>query len=210
MAVKIIVSLPRNDLALAKVAFDCGADQVKVHANVEHKASGTRFGTWQEELPIIREILALGLTGLMPGSVETLSPQDMVEAEQLGIAFIDIYNTDMPAWMLDSTLPKMIAIGHGSSLEEVTQANALGANFIEASVVSYTDYGKPLTVYDLGLYRQIVQASPKPVYVPSQKRLVPDDLKRLSDIGVQGVILGTLSLGSTPDSFRTLLPLFLK
>ena len=40
----LIMSLPKNDPALCRAAFEAGADAVKVHINVEHRASGSRFG----------------------------------------------------------------------------------------------------------------------------------------------------------------------
>ena len=45
----LIMSLPYNDPALCRAAFEAGADVVKVHINVEHRASGTHFGRLAEE-----------------------------------------------------------------------------------------------------------------------------------------------------------------
>ena len=40
----LAVSLPLNDIALAKAAEEAGADALKIHINVHHDASGTHFG----------------------------------------------------------------------------------------------------------------------------------------------------------------------
>ena len=45
----LIMSLPDNDPALCRAAFEEGADVVKVHINVEHRASGTHFGRLAQE-----------------------------------------------------------------------------------------------------------------------------------------------------------------
>ena len=44
----LVVSLPSNNLELAKAALDGGAQAVKVHCNVWHRASGHTFGTYAE------------------------------------------------------------------------------------------------------------------------------------------------------------------
>ena len=42
----LVVSLPRNDVELATAAANAGANALKVHMNVAHRASGTHFGTY--------------------------------------------------------------------------------------------------------------------------------------------------------------------
>ena len=42
---QLFVSLPANDIKLAETALASGADGLKVHINVGHRASGNRFGT---------------------------------------------------------------------------------------------------------------------------------------------------------------------
>ena len=64
----LIVSLPRNDRDLARAAIDSGADLLKVHVNVHHRASGTAFGSLQEEMDRLNAILDLHVpTGLVVG-----------------------------------------------------------------------------------------------------------------------------------------------
>ena len=46
---ELIVSLPSNDPAMAQAATGAGADAVKLHMNVTHDASGTRFGSFAED-----------------------------------------------------------------------------------------------------------------------------------------------------------------
>ena len=41
----LIVSLPENSLELALAAVEGGADALKVHCGVKHKASGVEFGS---------------------------------------------------------------------------------------------------------------------------------------------------------------------
>lgn len=55
----VIAALPRNDLALAEAALEGGAQAVKVHCNVWHRASGNTFGTFAENRTFLRELIAL-------------------------------------------------------------------------------------------------------------------------------------------------------
>ena len=52
----LIASLPGNRLDLAKAAVECGADVVKVHMNVQHRASGLHFGTFEVDKETLQEI----------------------------------------------------------------------------------------------------------------------------------------------------------
>ena len=44
----VIAALPRNDLALAEAALEGGAQAVKVHCNVWHRASGNTLAPLQK------------------------------------------------------------------------------------------------------------------------------------------------------------------
>ena len=67
----LIMSLPYNDPALCRAAFEAGADVVKVHINVEHRASGTHFGRLAEEREALEEMLShrAGPMGLVLGGI---------------------------------------------------------------------------------------------------------------------------------------------
>ncbi|MBI5631329.1 MAG: hypothetical protein HY921_10660 [Elusimicrobia bacterium] len=206
-----LISLPQNDPELARLAFAAGADAVKVHLNVHHHASGTRFGPWAEEEGKIRAIIkeASGPVGLMPGAESPAGPEDMRQALDAGIDFIDIYDHHMPAWMLELPAGLMIAAGHGASLDDVKAMDELGMDFLEASVIPTADYGKPLMVKDLELYRQLATAARSPVFVPTQKKIEPREVAVLKRAGVRGLILGAIVLGNTAESFQANLARFL-
>lgn len=208
----IIASLPQNDPEMARAAFSAGADAVKLHVNVHHRASGTRFGSWAEERPRIKRILseAKGAVGLMAGAEQTVTPQEMAEAIRAGVSFIDIYDFDMPAWMLGVPASIMAAAGDGYTLERLKALEALGLDCLEASIMPHTEYGKRLSVRDLEDYRLIARAIKKPVFVPSQKKLAPDDLAWLKKAGVRGVLLGAICLGGTTESLAEILPRFVE
>jgi len=178
--------------------------------NVHHKASGNRFGSWEEEKSIIREILEIssGPVGIMPGAGPTATREELEEAARLGIDFFDIYDFDCPAWMLGLPLARMIAVGADYALDRVTALEEVGLDILEASIVPTENYGKSLSVQDLERYRLIAKATSRPVIVPSQKRIEPGDLPLLRKVGVAGVMLGTISLGDSEECFRERLPAY--
>ena len=85
----VVVSLPANDLDLARAALDAGAQAIKVHCNVWHRASGHTFGTYAENREFLRQLITMCgevPVGLVPGGAETfITPGERRELEQMGL-----------------------------------------------------------------------------------------------------------------------------
>jgi hypothetical protein len=212
----LIVSLPRNDLDLARAAAEAGADFVKVHMNVEHRASGTRFGTFAEEADTVRRILA-GIdkpVGLMPGADPTALPsnEELAQLNSEGLAFVDIYTHHMPLRFLD--LPRelriVVAFSHFDGFVEpmffqthLTWPVGDGPNRIwmaEASICDPADYGKPFTWHDMRRIRIMQEYVDVPLIVPTQKAITPHDAAWLARDGAGGLMIGAIVTGTTVDS----------
>ena len=204
----LIVSLPANDAGLASAAAESGADMLKIHLNVEHRASGARFGGWADEAARIREIIgAVNIpVGVMPGADKVASREDWDEMIDAGIAFFDIYAHHMPGWMWNLQVKKMPAISEVPPAHFIlTLCGGAGeeghrADWLEASVVDPGDYGKPLTASDLASYKFIADAVDTPVVVPTQKKIEPSDLPLLNRIGVRGLMIGAIVTGASVQS----------
>ena len=72
------VSLPHNEPELAQAALEAGADVLKVHIAADHFASGTRFGTLEEEGERIAQIIAAAKdkpVGIVPGDALEVMPR---------------------------------------------------------------------------------------------------------------------------------------
>jgi len=209
----VVVSPPRNEAAMVAAAFAAGADACKVHLNVTHRASGTRFGSYDEERASIEACIRAnddpGPVGVMPGADVTASRAEMERLFDAGIDFFDVYDHHCPAWMLALPMCAMVAVGPDHTSDQVRALARLGMDVLEASIVQPDDYGKPLTVRDLERYWLLCQATDHPVVVPSQKRLTPEDLPLLRETGVRGVILGTISLGDSAETIAERLPAFI-
>ncbi len=200
----LIMSLPANEPALAQAAFEAGADAVKVHINVRHFASGAAFSSLADERAALESMLARasGPMGIVLGDTASAAARDLDGACTLPFSFVSAYAKHAPARLLDKRIARMIACGADDSADDAALLAQTGADVLEASVVPREEYGQPLTLCDLAVYRALCGAVGIPVVVPSQKALVPEDVRRLRDVGVRGVMIGAVVTGNTEAGIR--------
>jgi len=202
----LIVSLPANSPELAQAAADGGADALKVHLNVRHEASGTRFGALSEERANLEAIIGLGLpTGVVPGAGDQLpSPEEIDAVAAMGMDFFDLYAHDMPAWLVGfSGMTRAIALDHSWDAGSLRQYAALGFELIEAAVVPHEGYGRPLSVADLASYRRLRESTDLPLIVPTQRAIRPEEAPMLvGPIGINAIMIGVIVTGREPRSLR--------
>ena len=198
----LIVSLPRNDPALARAATDGGADVLKVHVNVRHMASGTVFGTLAQERPHLEQILALGLpTGLVPGEAQMLTPEEMPEIRRMGFAFLDAFIDTIRPHLYDAGIPVVPALPHSSDERYLAQARDLPGKWVEAAVVAPEGYGRPPEQADFAALRRVGEVTRKRLIVPTQRRIGRDDVARYFEIPqVIALMIGAIVTGLEPDT----------
>lgn len=199
----LIVSLPVNSVELAVAAVTGGADAVKVHVNVEHRASGTHFGSFVEErqrlLAIAQATGGSVSLGIMPGAHTVASPDELKELSAAGFEFLDCYAHDLPAcYLADQGLKKMLACDSSFRCDEAKWFASLGADAVEASIIEPEGYGRPLMSNDLARYRSLVESSRLPVVVPTQRRIQPEEVSLLGRAGVSGIMIGAIVTGKEP------------
>lgn len=202
----LIVSLPGNDLALARAAWEEGADALKVHYNVGHRASGNHFGSLGEYTEVFRAIRAAfgGPFGVVPsGSIEGTRREDVERLAGMGFDFYSIYAHHLPSFMLsDLGLESTFAINAEYDVSLVASAAHFGFTALEASIIPGNEYGTPLSFADVLHYRQLVLQAGVPVLVPSQRKLVPEDVPVLHHSGIKAIMLGAIVTGKTEDELR--------
>ncbi|GAA4527075.1 hypothetical protein [Nonomuraea ferruginea] len=200
----VLVSLPRNETALAQAASDAGADGLKVHTNVRHRASGTDFGPLDAEREALRGILALGVpTGLVVGAAGSVSIAEMAAAREMGFDYFDVYAADAPAGYVEACGPvtPMVALGPGDGPSQARAMVRRGCGALELSTLEPDRYGTPLSLATLARLEAVASAVDVPVVVPSQHALVPDDLASLRDAGAAAVLLGAVVTGADTAEF---------
>lgn len=204
----LIASLPVNDPELVRASLEGGADVIKVHINLKHRASANQIGTLAEERSSLQEILKIAKEvpcGIVPAaSPEEVKAEEIAELVEMGFDFISLYLRDAPVGLLPSAdqLERMLALSSEDPLEMATSLDGLDIQVLEASIMHKESYGQPLTFRDLAQYRQLRQTTHLPLVIPSQHAFAPAALADLAAIGAEAVMLGTIVAGTTPQSWR--------
>jgi len=202
----LLVSLARNDAELARAAMRGGAHGVKVHINVEHFASGTKFGSLEEEHENLARIVEVvrekdGSIGIVPGGNPFASQDDFAQLSEMGVDYFDAYPADAPAWTLaQKDLDVMLAAFHGAEISTLQKLETLGMTLCEASIMHHDDYGKDLSALDLARYAELAQNLKSPIIIPSQKKIVPRDVEALKATGARALLIGAIVTGRDADS----------
>jgi hypothetical protein len=210
----LIVSLPINSLKLAEAAVRGGADALKVHIHIHHEASGTYFGSLEQERSVLESILALGLpTGIVVGANTAMaSQQEVADIIAMGFQAVDAYAQYMPAWMLSlDGIAKMVAVGESTSPAAVEALETIGMDVLEAAIVPASGYGQPLTVDDLATYCVLRDAVASPIVVPTQRAIRIHDVPLLfNSCEVNALMIGAIVTGKEPDTLESATTLYKK
>ena len=211
---ELIVSLPQNDVDMARAAADAGAHALKVHMNVEHTASGTRFGSFAEESDRVREIItAVDIpVGLMPGANPKALPtaEELTSLAEAGLDFVDIYTHHMPLWFIGLPLKLIVALSefegfveqpfYATHLFTSAEQSANRIYMCEASIFPKDEYGQPFTYHDYRRLRILQEYVDVPLVVPTQKAITPDDACWLKRSGTGALMIGAVVTGSSLES----------
>ncbi|OXM16842.1 hypothetical protein [Paenibacillus herberti] len=203
---QLFVSLPANDPVLAQAALAEGADGLKVHINVEHRASGMTFGSLVDNQDAISGIRSLydGPLGIVPGgSIESVNQEEIEALPELGVDFTSIYAFHMPSFLLRfPKLARTFAIDSSFDPRFLEGAASFGVEALEASIIPGEEYGMPLSFADLLKYRWLVEHTKLPVIVPSQRKIVPADVPALINSGIRVLLIGAVVFGNDADGIR--------
>lgn len=199
----LVVSLPSNDLDLAKAALEGGAQAVKVHCNVWHRASGHTFGTYAENREFLRQLIALCgdvPVGLVPGGADAfISAEERKELEAMGLGFFSSYCHHLPCHMMESSsLSKMVAIDYTYTDSTLAAIRASDIDVLECSVQPGENYGTDLNFADILRYSHIAANAGKPCLIPTQRKIKPSEVKHLHRAGCKAVMIGAIVMGKEP------------
>ena len=207
----LIASLPANDYRLAQAAWDNGADAVKVHINVEHRASGTSFGSYAKERERLEKILEVsrGPVGIVAGGGPEPAERDIGKAVGAGFDFISIYAHHAALGLLEPGVTRMFAADYSYSMDEIRRLERY-ADILEASVIAPDNYGDRLNLRDLVKYGRLRDAVSIPVVIPTQKNIIPAEVQLLCEAGASAIMIGAIVAGKTADSYGRATAVFRK
>lgn len=199
----LVVSLPSNSLGLAEAALEGGAQAVKVHCNVWHRASGHTFGTYGENREFLRQLIRLCgdvPVGLVPGGGDAfINEAERLELEKMGLDFFSSYSHHLPCQMMESkVLAKMVAIDCTYNQNTLDAVRRSAIDVLECSVQPGENYGTDLNYADILRYSDIVEKSGKPCLIPTQRKIKPGEVKHLYDAGCKAVMIGAIVMGKEP------------
>lgn len=203
--ISLIVSLPENNVEFAKAALLAGADILKIHINVEHRASKTRFGSLTEELETIRKIISLCKEqnkpiGIVAGGHNKIPMTEIDEIINEGFNFISLYDKHMNPLIFNKDIYKMVAIDDNYKIEYVKAYDKLPIDVLECSIMDPETYGGELTVREILQYQSIRSTTSKPIVIPTQRNITPEQALILQQIGINAIMIGAIVTGKTKDS----------
>lgn len=196
----LVVSLPANCIDLVKAALEGGAQAIKVHMNVWHRASGNTFGGYKENKAFMGELISLCgnvPVGLVPGGADAfITNEERLELETMGLSFFSCYSQHLPPFMMESKkLSKMVAIDRTYSQNTLDAVKSSEIDILEASIIPGESYGAPLFYADVLRYGDLAAKTGKPVLIPTQKKIRPCEVKHLCEAGCKAVMTGAVVMG---------------
>jgi len=195
----VLLSLGRHDIELAKAGVDAGVFGLKFHLNAYHRASGNRFGSFEEERPFIEQLAKLGKPMLVMSGQETQPTLEELDAlADYGVEGWNIYVKHVQPHMYRSKLRPILALDSDSGEAELKRIAAIPGAMLEASVTRFAEYGEAVNEADLARYREIAMQSGLPMIAPSQKRFTAADVPELRAAGIGALLLGVIVTGLDP------------
>jgi hypothetical protein len=91
------------------------------------------------------------------------------------------------------------------SLDEISAiASFPWVDDIEASIIPVSEYGAFLSWRDLSRYVQLKKVLHKPLIIPSQRHIRPEDVPALVSLGLKNFLMGAVALGRNPEQIERL------
>jgi len=212
----IIGSPSTNDYSTVKAFLDGGINIIKLHLNMIHPVSKEKIYSYEKEKEKILKLVIdypYVLWGLVPGNLLT-NRQEFEEIDyselEVFFDFIDLFYHSFTPHYLNCNLDKMVAIDRVLEKEQLEIFNKFKIFGIEASIVGKENYGLPLTLEDLLNYKSLVEKTDIPVFIPTQKKILPSDLPTLYSIGAKGLVLGQISTSFDVEQIKKTVDKFME
>ena len=198
----LLVALPANSVALAEAAERNGAHALKTHINMTHKASHVRFGTLDEEQEVLTAILQRVKVpvGIVPGASLDVDAAMIARLAEMGFDFFDMFAHFMtPQLFAVPGISRMAAVDSSFDWKTIDELTKRDVQMLEGAIIPSAGYGERLSIVDLARYRLLRAKTHVPLIIPSQRSLMPEDVRSLHDTGAEAVMIGVLSTGTKPE-----------
>jgi hypothetical protein len=192
-AMPLAVALPRNDDTLARAALEAGAAALVLPPNAPGgetimKLAGERpCGAFAEDRLTLAALAALAETGF---------------------DFIVLYAHHAPADLQAVNMGRIIAVDHTCDERLIATLNVLDVDAVLAAILPPAEQGQPLTFQAVMRYRLLADLVRKPLILPAQAALRPEDVATLWHAGAEALLLSGPVLGENAASLRTTIAAF--
>jgi len=195
--------LNSRDFAIA--CEDAGVDAVIFHLN-QDVGGGVRFAGLEIEEDSIKDSLSVLKipAGISIGDTRALLYDDWEAIAKMGFSFVNMFAHQLPSFVWDDQrFEKLVSIGPGYILEQVKALSEFDSvSGIVAALTPNQGIGLPFTMLDGTTLKLVTKLSSKPVFLPTQRDIRPQDLKRLRDLGSSGLLLTSTVYGDSVDSCK--------
>jgi len=209
----LIGDLHVNSPQFAVACEEAGADAVLLHLNQDAQG-GARFGGWEIEEQSIKDTFSVLKipAGISIGDNRLMLTSDWEAVVGVGFSFVNMLAHQLPTFVWeDPRINKVVSIGPGYLFEQVRSiADFPNTSAIVASLTPSQLIGLPLTLLDVTTLGLICKLSQKPVLMPTQRLIRPDDVGLMKNQGCKGVIASSTIYGESPDGCREQISLFRK
>lgn len=198
----IIVALPMNSVEMAVAAEKNGADAIKTHIRMTHRASKVEFGTLEQEGSKLKEIIEAVTVpvGIVPGATLDVSTEDIKALVDMKFDFYDMFVTFIRPQLYEvDGISIMGAVDSSFDFDTIESLSRKPIQMMELAIIPSTGYGEPLSVVDLTRYRQAISRMNVPAVIPSQRTLTPNDVPYLYEVGARALLIGVLSTGTDKE-----------
>ncbi|MBI2862145.1 MAG: hypothetical protein HYX89_04925 [Chloroflexi bacterium] len=207
----LAVSLPRNEIELARAAFEAGAEAVVVNVNIGESRGKGWATSLEAEGSAIAEILKLAADrpcGLAVAGASDHELGDLRTVEELGFDFLILTAQEAPlAFLQLQQVGKVLAVDQSYPDSLVRTANNMSIDALQL-LTRAERAGNPLTIRNLMRLRHMALLTTKPtVFLPSE-HLQPSDLALLAEAGIESLMLAEPTLGTSPQSLRRTITAF--
>jgi hypothetical protein len=199
-AMVLVAQVAGLDNRAARAAAAAGAAAIAFALN-DREAAAIAAG----ESAALREAVA-ACGGAAPGLLfgDAPAPADLAElVESMGVDFAIAGVDRAPAALLGHDAPALVARIDNYS-DHPAFLRALGELKVDAILAGPGQPGSgqsALTVFDLMVYKLVVDAVRQPILVSADEAIRPDDLQSLRDVGVDGLIV---AVGDRPEGVLAL------
>lgn len=202
----VVACLPRNSLNLAIKAEEARVDVVQLCVDGDETSYPGHYGSYELHSVYINDIVStLKIPcGIMLLGQKQLNRDYWENIMKCNFSFVEMYAHMMPLFLLsDNRIKKVAAISSGYMVEQVRKiASNFSVDAIDVAIATQQTRGTLFSLMDFSTLQLIVEISEKPVLYRIQKKMEREEIIKITQLGIRGVIIDPWVLSGTDETYR--------